>query len=67
MVFESGPSGGPDPGSSGRADHGGGLLKRKPDIQSDSKNRKAKLTSPVTPKAQSAVAEYDPYLSQQRE
>ena len=46
MIFEDGPRGGrtrPWDPASARADQGGGLLKKKTDIQSDSKSRKAKL------------------------
>ena len=65
--FQKQPTRGPQFGranpASARADQGGGgPLKRKQHIQSDSKSRKAKLTRPVTPDAQNAVANICMYI-----
>ena len=56
IIFKGGPQGGNSSRAHDRPDQGRGLLKRKPDTQSDSKKSESRLLNPVTPNAQSAVA-----------
>ena len=56
MFFKGGPQGRRNPRRFGRPDRGGPLL-YPISKKSKSKSRKAELASPVTPNAQSAVAD----------